>query len=80
MFCYDFQCQRCGWDMERLVSRYVIEVKCPMCGYMSQNRRQHPKRRIKKPIFDQHLVNKSQKTPSYLDHVHIGYHTDINIS
>ena len=48
MFCYDFQCQRCGWDMERLVSRYVIEVKCPMCGYMSQNRRQHPKRIIDK--------------------------------
>ena len=72
MVFYDIQCQRCGWDMERLVSRYVIEVKCPMCGYMSQNGWQYPKRRIKKPIFGQQLVNKSQKTTLYLHHVHIG--------
>jgi hypothetical protein len=54
MVFYDFQCQRCGWDMERLVSRYVIEVKCPMCGYMSQNRWQSPKGELK----SQYLVNK----------------------
>ena len=38
MYFYDFQCQGCGWAMERLVSRDVIEIKCPMCGYMSQKK------------------------------------------
>ena len=44
MFFYNFQCQGCGWDMERFVSYYVIEIKCPMCGYMSQKQMTAPKK------------------------------------
>ena len=40
---YDFQCQGCGWDMERLVSHHVIEIKCPICGYMSQKQMAAPR-------------------------------------
>jgi hypothetical protein len=31
-----FRCQGCGWDMKRLVPRYVMEIKCPICGNTSQ--------------------------------------------
>ena len=44
MFFYEFQCQGCGWDMERLVSRYVIEIKCPICGDMSKKQMAAPKK------------------------------------
>jgi ribosomal protein S27E len=46
MYFYDFQCQGCGWDMERLVSRYVIEIKCPICGCMSQKQMAETKKEI----------------------------------
>ena len=79
MVFYDFQCQRCGWDMERLVSRYVIEVKCPMCGYMSQTDGRAQKGELKSHKFGQHPVNISQKTTPYLHHVNMSYYTDKNI-
>ena len=51
MFFYDFRCQRCGWDMERLVSRHVIEIKCPMCGNMSQKQMKALKADIADPVI-----------------------------
>jgi len=40
MVYYEFKCPGCGWNMERMVSLHVIEIKCPVCGNISQ--RQFP--------------------------------------
>jgi hypothetical protein len=45
MSLYDFQCLGCGWEMERLVSGCVMEIKCPICGDMSKKQMAAPKKK-----------------------------------
>ncbi len=41
-----FRCQGFGWDMKRLVPRYVMEIKCPICGDTSQKQIPTPNNRM----------------------------------
>ena len=47
MVFYEFKCPGCGWNMERMVSLHVIEIKCPVCGNITQRKMKNPKQQNK---------------------------------